>query len=48
MTFRFYTVVLAGLLAAAPQSWAMTAKAAIADPKRPADQVVQDPSRKPG
>jgi len=47
MIFRFYTVVLAGLLAASPQAWAMTVKAAIADPKRPADQVAQDPLRKP-
>ena len=47
MIFRFYTVVLVGLLAAAPPGWAMTVKAAIADPRRPADQVMQDPSRKP-
>ena len=49
MIFRFSAavLVLVGLLAAAPQGWAMTVKAAIADPKRPADQVAQDALRKP-
>ena len=49
MTFRFSAavLVLAALLAAAPQAWAVTVRAAIADPRRPADQVAQDALRKP-
>jgi predicted methyltransferase len=49
MTFRFPALVLALAvsLAAAPQAWATTMKAAIADPKRPADQMAQDVLRKP-
>jgi len=49
MTSRFSTLALsvAVLLAAAPQAWAMSIYAAIADPKRPADQVAQDVLRKP-
>jgi len=49
MAFRFSTavLVLAALVAVAPQGRAMTVRAALADPRRPADQVAQDASRKP-
>jgi len=49
MSFRFSAaaLVLAVSLAAASQGWAMTVKAAIADPRRPADQVARDALRKP-
>ncbi|HET7084928.1 MAG TPA: hypothetical protein VFI23_09165 [Rhizomicrobium sp.] len=49
MRFRFSAaaLVLAVSLAAMPQAWAMSIQAAIADPKRPADQVAQDVLRKP-
>jgi len=49
MTLRFSVtaLVLAASLIAVPQAWAMSVKAAIADPKRPADQVAQDALRKP-
>jgi predicted methyltransferase len=49
MTSRFSAaaLVLAVSLAAASQGWTMTVKAAIADPRRPADQVAQDALRKP-
>jgi predicted methyltransferase len=49
MTLRFSVtaLVLAASLAAVPQGWAMSVKAALADPKRPADQVAQDALRKP-
>jgi len=49
MTFRFScaALVVAMSLAAMPQAWATSVQAAIADPKRPADQVAQDALRKP-
>lgn len=49
MRLHFYVaaLLLAASLTAAPHGWAMTVKAAIADPKRPADQVAQDGLRKP-
>jgi len=49
MRFRFSAAALflAASFIAAPQGWAMTVKAAIADPTRPADQVAQDVLRKP-